>query len=94
MVLMMMVLHSVLRILQIPPLNVSLYYMQSWRHSIKQFDGNFQELLLSLAQTVSNGGNLLVNVGPTKAGTIPVIMQERLTQLGQWLGINGEAVSC
>ena len=67
--------------------------MRSWRHSIKQFDGNFQELLLSLAQTVSNGGNLLVNVGPTKEGTIPVIMQERLTQLGQWLGINGEAVS-
>ena len=68
--------------------------MRSWRHSIKQFDGNFQELLLTLAQTVSNGGNLLVNVGPTKEGTIPVIMQERLTQLGQWLGINGEAVSC
>ncbi len=52
----------------------------------------FQELLLTLAQTVSNGGNLLVNVGPTKEGIIPVIMQERLKQMGQWLNTNGEAV--
>jgi alpha-L-fucosidase len=52
-----------------------------------------QELLLTLAQTVSNGGNLLVNVGPNKDGVIPVIMQERLKQLGQWLRINGEAVA-
>jgi len=51
-----------------------------------------QELLLTLAQTVSNGGNLLVNVGPTKEGIIPVIMQERLKQMGQWLNTNGEAV--
>jgi alpha-L-fucosidase len=49
-------------------------------------------LLLTLAQTVSNGGNLLVNVGPTKEGIIPVIMQERLKQMGQWLNTNGEAV--
>ena len=48
---------------------------------------------MTLAQTVSNGGNLLVNVGPTKEGTIPLIMQERLINLGDWLKINGEAVS-
>jgi len=52
-----------------------------------------QELLITLAQTVSNGGNLLVNVGPTKEGTIPTIMQERLEGMGQWLKINGEAVN-
>ena len=52
-----------------------------------------KELLLTLAITVSKGGNILINVGPTKEGTIDVIMQERLTQLGQWLKINGEAVS-
>jgi len=49
-------------------------------------------LLIELAQTVSNGGNLLVNVGPTKEGTIPVIFQERLQQFGDWLNTNGEAV--
>ena len=46
-----------------------------------------------LAMTVSKGGNLLVNVGPTKEGTIDVIMQERLRQLGEWLNFNGEAVT-
>ena len=45
-----------------------------------------------MAQTVSNGGNLLVNVGPTKEGTIPLIMQERLLQMGNFLKYNGEAV--
>jgi alpha-L-fucosidase len=61
---------------------------------IKLVFGNyfFQELLMTLATTVSKGGNLLVNVGPTKEGSIDPVMQERLEQLGQWLRINGEAV--
>jgi len=51
-----------------------------------------EKLLQTMAETVSCGGNLLVNVGPTKEGTIPVIMQERLIQMGEWLDINGEAI--
>ena len=45
-----------------------------------------------LINTVSRGGNLNLNVGPTADGRIPVIMQERLLQLGEWLGVNGEAI--
>lgn len=41
---------------------------------------------------ISCGGNLLVNVGPTHDGRIPIIFQERLVQLGQWLAVNGEAI--
>lgn len=37
-------------------------------------------------------GNLLINLGPTKEGTIAPIFQDRLTQLGDWLRINGEAI--
>ena len=37
-------------------------------------------------------GNILINVGPTKEGTIVPIFQERLLQLGSWLSINGEAI--
>jgi alpha-L-fucosidase len=51
-----------------------------------------RQLLLMLIDTVSRGGNLLLNVGPTADGRIPVIMQDRLAYLGQWLKYNGEAI--
>ncbi len=51
-----------------------------------------QRLLLMLIDTVSRGGNLLLNVGPTADGRIPVVMQDRLAYLGQWLEHNGEAI--
>lgn len=50
------------------------------------------ELIHLLVDTVSRGGNLLLDVGPTADGRIPVIMQERLLQIGRWLQINGEAI--
>ncbi|KAF5277100.1 hypothetical protein FQA39_LY06338 [Lamprigera yunnana] len=50
------------------------------------------ELLTTLAQTVSCGGNILINVGPTREGTIIPIFRERLQQLGEWLLINGDAI--
>jgi alpha-L-fucosidase len=49
-------------------------------------------LILELIDIVSRGGNLLLNVGPTADGRIPVIMQERLIEIGEWLKINGEAI--
>jgi len=51
-----------------------------------------RELLLMLIDLVSRGGNLLLDIGPTADGRIPVIMQERLVQMGQWLKVNGEAI--
>src|SRR5690349_20386080 len=45
-----------------------------------------------LEDTVSRGGNLLLDIGPKADGTIPVIMEERLTQMGDWLKINGEVI--
>src|SRR5690349_13476862 len=51
-----------------------------------------QRLLLMLIDTVSRGGNLLLNIGPTADGRIPVVMQDRLAFLGQWLAVNGEAI--
>ena len=37
-------------------------------------------------------GNLLLDVGPSTDGQIPLIAEERLRQLGTWLRINGEAI--
>jgi alpha-L-fucosidase len=51
-----------------------------------------KELIHLLIETVSKGGNLLLDIGPTADGRIPVIMQERLMQIGDWLQANGAAI--
>jgi len=51
-----------------------------------------RDLIHLLADVVSQGGNLLLDVGPTADGRIPVIMQQRLLEIGAWLKINGEAI--
>lgn len=50
------------------------------------------ELLHLLIDNVSRGGNLLLDIGPTADGRIPEIMEERLIDMGTWLGVNGEAI--
>lgn len=51
-----------------------------------------QKLINTLVSKVARGGNLLLNIGPTADGRIPVVMQQRLADIGTWLGINGEAI--
>jgi alpha-L-fucosidase len=45
-----------------------------------------------LVEKVAEGGNLLLDIGPTADGRIPVIQQQRLLDIGSWLDINGEAI--
>ncbi|XP_070808226.1 plasma alpha-L-fucosidase [Pituophis catenifer annectens] len=51
-----------------------------------------EALIQQLVETVACGGNLLVNIGPTHDGRIPIIFEERLKQMGTWLALNGEAI--
>ncbi|MCR1871770.1 alpha-L-fucosidase [Mammaliicoccus lentus] len=51
-----------------------------------------KELIHELIRVVSLGGNFLLNVGPTPDGRIPTIQQERLSDIGDWLGINGTSI--
>lgn len=51
-----------------------------------------RQLIVELIDIVSRGGNLLLNVGPAADGQIPVIMQQRLSDIGEWLRVNGEAI--
>jgi alpha-L-fucosidase len=50
------------------------------------------ELIWLLADVVSKNGNLLVNVGPLPDGRIPACQKAPLAALGEWLGVNGEAI--
>jgi len=51
-----------------------------------------KDLVHELIDVVARGGNLLLNVGPTADGRIPVIMQQRLRDIGSWMRVNGEAI--
>ena len=51
-----------------------------------------EELIHFFVTAVANGGGLILNVGPGADGMIPLIQQERLLQLGEWLSVNGEAI--
>lgn len=50
------------------------------------------ELIRHFATLVANGGGMILNVGPAGDGQIPLLQQERLLQLGNWLQVNGEAI--
>lgn len=49
-------------------------------------------LIQHFCELVAHGGGLTLNVGPYADGTIPLIQQERLRDLGRWLKVNGEAI--
>jgi alpha-L-fucosidase len=49
-------------------------------------------LVIMLVDLVSRGGNLLLDIGPDADGNIPVVMEERLLQIGDFLRVNGEAI--
>ena len=51
-----------------------------------------RDLVHLLVETVAEGGNLHVDVSPCADGTIPMLQQERLVQMGDWLKVNGEAI--
>jgi alpha-L-fucosidase len=50
------------------------------------------ELIRTLADIVSKGGNFLLNVGPTAEGLFPPEAVARLRDIGKWMKVNGEAI--
>ena len=51
-----------------------------------------KQLLVLLIETVSKGGNLLLNVGPTARGTIDERAQGKLKEMGAWMTYNNKAI--
>jgi alpha-L-fucosidase len=51
-----------------------------------------KQLLVLLIETVSKGGNLLLNVGPTARGTFDERAQDRLHAMGRWMYLNSRSI--
>jgi alpha-L-fucosidase len=51
-----------------------------------------EELIHFFVNKVANGGGMIINVGPKSDGQIPLLQQDRLNTLGEWLKENGEAI--
>lgn len=50
------------------------------------------QIVRTFVEVISNGGNLLLNIGPKPDGTIAKEQEERLKTLGNWIKKNKEAV--
>ena len=61
----------------------------------KSYDDDWKDtrtLLRTLIDVASKGGNLLLNVGPTAEGIIPAPSVNRLSEMGAWMRVNGDAI--
>jgi alpha-L-fucosidase len=59
------------------------------------FDLDFKsstELIRTLVNVVSQGGNYLLNIGPRADGSIPQPQVERLEAIGKWMDVNGSSI--
>ncbi len=68
----------------------------SWGYVDSAQAGNYsynaQRILKMLNTCCKNGGNLLLNIGPTPDGSVPEEAIEPLSTVGNWLQENGRAV--
>ncbi|VXD14415.1 alpha-L-fucosidase [Marinoscillum sp. 108] len=65
----------------------------SWGY--KPSDTNWkssEDLIQKLVDIVSKGGNFLLNIGPDPQGLFPPESVERLSDMGDWIDVNGEAL--
>jgi alpha-L-fucosidase len=65
----------------------------NWGYKVT--DNNWKtpfEIISIFADVVSNGGNLLLDIGPKEDGTIPAEQVNILRELGSWNKTNGEAI--
>lgn len=64
----------------------------SWCYTDSLEYKSSREVICTLADVVSKGGNLLLNVGPKADGTIPQGDRKILEDLATWMRVNGQAI--
>jgi alpha-L-fucosidase len=66
---------------------------RSWGYHSHDYDWKpANQMLRYLVNNISKGGNYLLNIGPKANGTIPLEAQQRLKEIGAWIGSNQEAI--
>ena len=63
-----------------------------WQPTPSEDWHSVRKVLDMLRTATAGGGNLLLNIGPKPDGAVPEEAHERLTAVGKWLEVYGEAV--
>ena len=75
------------------PWEVCTTVSNSWGYNGRDTDWKSAEFIIRvLANCVSKGGNLLLNVGPTAYGEIDERAARLLREVGDWLRLNGDSI--
>ena len=64
----------------------------SWAYKPDDQYKSTRTLLHLLTDIVAKGGNLLLNIGPSPAGLFAPEAMQRLTEIGDWMAVNAEAI--
>ena len=65
---------------------------ESWSYQPDDKYKSTRELIRTLVEIVSKGGNLLLGVGPTGEGELPATALQRMREIGEWMSVNGSAI--
>jgi alpha-L-fucosidase len=63
-----------------------------WSYKADDTYKSTRQLIQTLAQVVSRGGNYLLNVGPGPDGEFHPTAYQRLKEIGDWMRVNSEAI--
>jgi alpha-L-fucosidase len=74
------------------PWETCLTMANSWSYVPGDTYKSTEELVKKLVDVVSKGGNFLLNIGPSPAGTLDSNAYDRLKGMGEWMKINGKAI--
>ena len=66
--------------------------LNSWCYTENNRYRSAAEIICDMVDIVSKNGNLLLNIGPKADGTIPKEDADILSEIGEWLSVNGEAI--
>lgn len=65
----------------------------SWGYQVQDHNHkSVRQIVRMFAETISMGGNLLLDVGPYEDGTLQPEQVDRLEKLGEWVRPNSEAI--